>query len=192
MKKLFPSILVNICMLLAGILFIFVSGNPDVLNIVAIILGFVFIIPSLVYLCLVLFQKKEERNNTSTIGLLPAAGGLCFGVVLIVHPEIFNHALSIVFSILLIALGLFHIIYNAMSAKSVDIKPWAYIAPVLIAIAGVVTLLLSKNNQSLLILLTGISLILSAFATATTYHAERKAMKAANAPKAIEGKKEEQ
>ncbi len=180
MKSSYSTLLVNVCLLLAGITFLCFFKNKGVLDIVAQILGVVFIIPSLVYLCLIVFRSSEKRDNTDLTGIVPAVGGLCFGFVLLVKPELFNSVLSYVFSILLIALGMFHITYMLMSRKSMALQPWYYVFPVLITTAGILTLAVFNGEayHQLLILLTGISLILAALTALLEGLASRKAVKA--------------
>lgn len=187
MKKSYPSILINICLFLAGVLFLLFFNNDNVLKIVAIILGIIFIVPSLIYLGMVVSHHNEERDATKLMGIFPAIGGLCFGVVLDLKPELFSEILSVIFSVLLIALGLFHIVFMVMSTRRLKFKFWHYIIPLLIIISGVVTLLVTKGNLSLLILLTGISLILASFSTLIEYLAERKVQKAAKRVEAAAG-----
>lgn len=179
MKKSYPSILINICLFLAGVLFLLFYNNDNVLKIIAIILGITFIIPSLIYLGMVIFHNSQERSATELMGIFPAIGGMCFGVVLDLRPELFDETLSVIFSVLLIVLGLFHVIFMVMSTKRLKLKFWHYIMPLLIIIAGLVTLLVTQGNMNLLILLTGISLILASFSALIEYFAERKAQKVA-------------
>ncbi len=177
MKKSYPTLLINACLLMAGILFLMFYNNENVFIIIATILGIVFMIPSLLFLGMVTFKKDKQRRGTELMGIFPAVGGLCFGVVLCLKPELFTKVLGIIFSILLIAMGTFHLIFMASTTKQLKFKPWHYIAPVLIAAAGIVTLLIASDNTQLLTLLTGTSFILAAFSALIEFLAERRAGK---------------
>lgn len=176
-KKSYSTTLVNSCLLLAGIIFLCYFKNENVLAIVAQILGLVFIIPSLVYLCLVGINHNDKRDSTDLLGIFPAVGGLCFGIVLLLRPELFYSVIGYVFSIILTALGLFHIIYMLMSRKSMTLRAWYYALPVAITAAGLLTMFKFNGSEyrQLLVLLTGISLILAALTALLEALAQRKA-----------------
>ncbi len=178
MKKSYPTILVNICLLLAGVIFLcFFNTGARVLQAVTIILGIVFIVPSLIYLGMVCFQKAEARGAADLMGIFPAVGGLCFGATLCMRPGSFGSIIIDIISILLIALGLFHLIYLMMSQRRLAI-PWGYyVAPAVIALSGVMALLPMRGNLEFLFLATGVSLILSSFTALLEGLAERRRQK---------------
>ncbi len=173
MKKAFPALLINLILLAAGVLFLFFSkdnGN-ELMKIVAQILGIVFIIPSLLFAGMVSLQRAE-RKIIEFMGIIPAIGGLCFGIVLTLRPELFKGALSIIFSILIIILGIYHLLYMVMSHNRLKFKPWHYAAPLAIAIAGVVTLFITQEDTTLLIKITGMSFIFAAISWGIEYMTE--------------------
>ncbi|MBR5101563.1 MAG: DUF308 domain-containing protein, partial [Muribaculaceae bacterium] len=180
--------------------FLIYFKNENVLVIVAKILGIVFIIPSLIFLCVTGIQRSKDKKamvaaamnnekpkkpvrNTGTnnllLGVLPAVGGLCFGGVLLLKAEIFSGVLSDVFAILMIAFGLFHAVYMLAASHNAPIKAWYYIFPVLIMVGGIVTLFLlnAKENASTIVLITGLAMIISAVCAVFEYIAESAAAK---------------
>lgn len=165
-KKLLPTVLVSLCFLLAGIIFIAYSSSADVYTIVETVLGIVFIVPSILYVCLIMSRHRDQRDMADYVGIVPSLGGLCFGVVLVLKPELFNSALSIVFAVLLIVLGMAHLVYMAISSSRLKIAWWYYIAPLAIAVAGIVLLLKSdiRDQQPWMVLTVGVAFVLSAVA----------------------------
>lgn len=97
--------------------------------------------------------------------------------MLLLRPELFYSVIGYVFSIILIALGLFHIIYMLMSRKSMTLRAWYYALPVAITAAGLLTMFKFNGSdyRQLLVLLTGISLILAALTALLEALAQRKA-----------------
>lgn len=166
-KSLFANLLVSICFLLAGIIFIAFCSSQDVYTIVETALGIVFIVPSILYVCLVMARHREQRGMTDYVGIVPAVGGLCFGVVLVLKPDLFIQALSIVFAVLLIVLGMFHLVYMAISGKRAKIVWWYYLAPLAVAVAGIVLLLKGdiRAEQATMVLVVGIAFVLTAATT---------------------------
>ena len=205
MKKLNPSLFINIFVLLAGIAFLIYFKSEHVLTIVAKILGIVFIIPSLIFLCVTGIQRSKEKKamaaaamsgdkqpkrpvktsvaNSLLLGILPTVGGLCFGIVLLLKAEIFSGVLSDVFAIFMIAFGLFHVVYMIAASSNAPIKGWYYILPVLIMVGGIVTMFVLKvpENTSTIVLITGLSMILYAVCSVLEYIAENAASKEAAA-----------
>lgn len=182
-RKFSFSLLIGIVFLLAGVLFLAYFNSANVMTLVAIVLGVVFVLPSLIYLCLVALRKRGQRDTTDLMGVLPAVGGLCFGVVLILRPQMFDAVLQLVFSTLLIVLGLFHIIYMLVSGKALHARWWWAICPLLVATAGVLTLLVPglQQNAPLVTLIIGVSFILFAFTEFLVWHGERRALRPAQA-----------
>lgn len=166
-KRSLPSLLAGLCFLLAGIIFITFCKSANVFAIVETVLGIVFIVPSLIYVCLVLSQQSDKRGATDYIGIFPAVGGLCFGVVLVLRPSVFDSALGIVFSILLIVLGIFHIVLMAVMAGHAKTPLWSYVPALAVAVAGIVLLLKEdvRSNQQVIVLVTGIAFVLSFIST---------------------------
>jgi uncharacterized membrane protein HdeD (DUF308 family) len=110
------------------------------------------------------------------MGVLPAVGGLCFGLVMILKPDKFDGILQLLMAVLLIVLGLFHVIYLMLSRKSLNVKGWYFICPIVVAICGMVSLMVPslRENVSAVVLMTGICLLLFNFTSLQEYLAERR------------------
>ncbi|MBO4803391.1 MAG: DUF308 domain-containing protein [Muribaculaceae bacterium] len=180
MKKVSINLLTNVVLLLVGIILMVFHGLPNVLVWGARVMGVMFVLPALVYLIMVAVRHNDARTSTDYMGVLPSVGGLCFGLVMILKANLFDGILQLLMGILLVALGLFHIIYLLMSRNSLKIKSWYYICPLVVVACGVLSLLLPalRNSVSTVVLLTGICLLLFNLTSLQEYLAERRVRRA--------------
>lgn len=198
-KKANLTLLVNVAVLVAGLCLVFFHNNVNVMKIIIVLLGVCIIIPSLVYMGMVLAKRREEGDMVRNIGIVPAAGGLCFGIVLLLQTEWFVHILGVIFGMLLIALGVFHTVYMLMMSKRAKVELWYYIFPVLMMVGGLLILIAFRapERAKMVVLITGIAMILFSFTTLLEHLADRRAVKTAaklaeaaraaeNAPKVID------
>lgn len=176
MKKVSINLLTNVILLLAGIILIIFHGVPSIMLWGCRVMGAMFMLPAVIYLVMVAVRHADARTSADYMGVLPAVGGLCFGLVMIIKANLFDGILQMFMGLLLVVLGLFHVIYLLLSGKSLKIKGWYYLAPVLVVLCGVLSLALPalRNNDSLVVLLTGICLLLFNFTSLQEYLAERR------------------
>lgn len=175
MKQISLNLLSNVLLLLVGILLIIFYTSADVLRWVAIVIGVLFLLPSLCYLCTIAFRRAEERRQVDMLGIIPSVGGLCFGIIMIAKPHLFTEVISLLMGVLMLVMGLFHIIYLLLSWRSLDLKLWYLMAPLMVTIAGIVVLASSgvRDDAALVALLTGVSMLLFNFTSVQEYMAER-------------------
>lgn len=180
MKKVSINLLTNVILLLAGIILIIFHAVPDILIWGARVMGAMFLLPAVVYLIMVAVRHADARTSADYMGVLPAVGGLCFGLVMIFKPDKFDEILQLLMGILLVVLGLFHIIYLLLSRNSLNIKGWYFICPIVVAICGMVSLMVPslRENVSAVVLMTGICLLLFNFTSLQEYLAERRVRRA--------------
>lgn len=184
MKKVSINLLTNVILLLAGIILIIFHGVPSIMLWGCRVMGAMFMLPAVIYLVMVAVRHADARTSADYMGVLPAVGGLCFGLVMIIKAHLFDGILQMFMGMLLVVLGLFHVIYLLLSSKSLTIKGWYYLAPVLVVLCGVLSLALPalRNNDSLVVLLTGICLLLFNFTSLQEYLAERRVRRAITQP----------
>lgn len=182
MKNISINLLTNVVLLLAGLLLIIFNNQPDLLDWVARIIGLMFMLPSIAYLMTIAMRRVPDKVNIDLLGVLPAVGGLCFGIIMVAKPQLFGGVLSIFMGALLIVLGVFHIIYLLLSHKSLDIKGWYFLLPLVVAVFGLVILFVNgfRSSDSTVVLMTGIGLLLFNVTSLQEYFAERRARR--NAP----------
>jgi hypothetical protein len=184
MKKVSINLLTNVILLLAGIILIMFHGVPNILLWGARVMGAVFLLPAIAYLVMVALRHADARTSTDYLGVLPAVGGLCFGLIMIIKAHLFDGILQLLLGVLLLALGLFHVIYLLLSRNSLKIKGWYYLAPVLVVLCGVLSLTVAplRENVSTVVLITGICLLLFNFTSLQEYLAEHRVRRAITNP----------
>ena len=184
MKKLSISLLTNVILLLAGVILILFCKVPDILLWGARVMGARFMLPAVVFLIMVAVRHADARTNADYMGVLPAVGGLCFGLVMMMKATKFDDILQLLMGVLLIVLGLFHIIYLLLSRGTLNIKGWYFLCPVVVAVCGVLSLALPalRNSLSTVVLITGICLLLFNFTSLQEYLAERRVRRAVTQP----------
>lgn len=184
MKKVSINLLTNVILLLAGIILIIFHGVPNVLLWGSRVIGAMFMLPAVAYLIMVAVRHSDARTSADYMGVLPAVGGLCFGVVMMVKAHLFDEILQLLMGVLLVVLGLFHIIYLLLSRDSLKIKGWYHICPIVVVLCGMLSLLLPslRSSVSTVVLITGICLLLFNFTSLQEYLAERRVRRAALQP----------
>ena len=180
MKRISVNVLTNVVLLLAGALLIVFYSLPDVMNWVARVMGGVFLLPSLAFLLMVALRKRDNRGATDFTGIMPAIGGLCFGLLMILKPGLFAGVLTMLMGTLLLVLGLFHLVFLLLSVRSIDVRGWYFLLPLLVTAAGAIILFVPdlRDHNNEVVLVTGISLILFNVTSFQEYLAERRTIKA--------------
>lgn len=184
MRRVSFNLLTNVILLLAGIILIIFHGMTGVLLWGSRVMGAMFLLPAIAYLVMVAVRHADARTSADYMGVLPAVGGLCFGLVMFFKPDKFDEILQLLMGILLVVLGLFHIIYLLLSRNSLNIKGWYFICPIVVAICGMVSLMVPslRENVSAVVLMTGICLLLFNFTSLQEYLAERRVRNAVTQP----------
>ena len=184
MKKVSINLLTNVILLLAGIILMVFHNVPDILLWGSRVMGAMFLLPAVAYLIMVAVRHADARTSVDYMGVLPAVGGLCFGLVMMLKPGKFDEILQLLMGMLLVVLGLFHIIYLLLSRGSLNIKGWYFLCPIVVALCGLLSLTLPSLRESLstVVLLTGICLLLFNFTSLQEYLAERRVRRAITKP----------
>lgn len=184
MKKLSINLLTNVILLLAGIILIIFHNVPTIMLWGSRVVGAMFLLPALIYLVMVAVRHADTRTSTDYMGVLPAVGGLCFGLVMIIKAHLFDGILQLLMGVLLLVLGLFHIVYLLLSRNSLSIKGWYYLCPLIVLLCGILSLTVAslQANISLVVLITGICLLLFNFTSLQEYLAERRLRRALSKP----------
>ena len=184
MKKVSINLLTNVILLLAGIILIIFHGVPNILLWGCRVMGAMFMLPAIAYLVMVAVRHADARTSADYMGVLPAVGGLCFGLVMMLKAHLFDEILQLLMGLLLVVLGLFHVVYLLLSHKSLNIKGWYYICPIVVVVCGILSLAVTslRDNVSMVVLITGISLLLFNFTSLQEYLAERRVRRALTRP----------
>lgn len=179
MKRISLNLLTNVLLLLVGIVLIIFYTQADVLRWVAVTIGILFVVPSIAFLSAVAFRPAEQRRPIDMLAVLPSVGGLCFGIIMIIKPYLFEGVISLFMGVLMLVMGLFHIIYLLLSWRSLDVKTWYIFAPLAVTLVGVLVLASQgvRGNVALVTLLTGVAMLLFNFTSFQEFMAERKLRK---------------
>ena len=184
MKKVSINLLTNVILLLSGIILIVFHNVPNILIWGSRVMGATFMLPAIAYLVMVAVRHSDARTSAEYMGVLPAVGGLCFGLVMMIKAHLFDEILQLLMGVLLLVLGLFHIIYLILSKNSLNIKGWYHVCPLIVVLCGVLSLLVPalRESVSTVVLITGICLLLFNFTSLQEYLAERRVRNAATQP----------
>jgi hypothetical protein len=176
MKKLSINLLTNVILLLAGITLIVFHTVPNILLWGSRVIGAMFLLPAIAYLVMVAMRHADARTSVDYMGVLPAVGGLCFGIVMMIKASLFDGILQLLMGVLLIVLGSFHIIYLLLSRNSLNIKGWYFLCPIVVTLCGMLSLMVTslRENIPMVVLMTGICLLLFNFTSLQEYLAERR------------------
>lgn len=175
MKRLSINLLVNIVLLLTGLLLLVFYAHPDVLQWLSRIMGLLFVLPALAYLLVAAFRRRPA-DSLATLGVWPALGGLCFGVVMILKSALFVSIIAMLMGGLLLALGLFHLVYMMLSHRAIGVKLWYYLLPLLV-LGGGASILWWKTvseSASMVTLISGVALLLFNVSSLQEYLAARR------------------
>lgn len=176
MKKVSVNLLTNVILLLAGITLIVFHTVPNILLWGLRVIGAMFLLPAIAYLVMVAMRHADARTSVDYMGVLPAVGGLCFGIVMMIKASLFDGILLLLMGVLLIVLGLFHIIYLLLSRNSLNMKGWYFLCPIVVTLCGMLSLMVTslRENIPMVVLMTGICLLLFNFTSLQEYLAERR------------------
>ena len=132
MKNVSINLLTNVLLLLVGVILIIFHAVPDLLVWAVRLMGTMFMVLAVVYMVMVAVRHAGARTSSDYMGVMPAVGGLCFGLVLMLKAPLFDAILQQLMGMLLVVLGGFHIVYLWMSRDKLKI------GGVFVALDGVV------------------------------------------------------
>ncbi len=177
-------ILSYIFTLIIGVLLIVYFNKTNIFEIIVVVIGVCFIIPSLTGIFMG-FSGKKQADGTRTprpwyVGT-SAIAGLVAGVLLVAMPDFFVKYLVYTFAVIMIFAGIIQILFLSAEGRDINGMPngW-YIVPWLTVAAGVVILLLGPDRiLSALTLVTGIVLTIysiNGLLSASAHKITRKSM----------------
>lgn len=173
------SLGVNVLVFVAGLLFVVLYfKGKGVFELVSIILGITFILTSCLSLISILTKERSYRREESAVSwwrMLPDAGGLALGVLLVAANEFFAKSLAFIFATLLI-IGALYKFWGLLSVRKTIVYPkWFYVIPSLILICGIVLFSIGIDAiQGVLSLIIGIAFIAYSINSLIEYVAYRR------------------
>ena len=156
MKGMNYSLMRIICALIIGLLLVLFPAQAG--EYLVITIGVVFLVPSLIGLIGYLVQKPENRLRFP----IEAVGSLLFGLWLVIMPDFFADLLTFVLGFILMMGGVQQIA-SLMAARSwMKVPGGFYVVPLLILIAGVVTLFNPTGVRSTAFIIIGVTCLVYA------------------------------
>lgn len=189
--------------LIIGALLLVFTGRTNLFEIIVIIIGILFIIPSLVLLFMGFQGKKGpdgQRESRPWYLGVTSVGGLIFGVLLVAMPNFFVNYLIYTMSILLILVGVAQVVNLSTSSTDVGGMSGAwYIMPWLTIAGGVAMIIIGPDRiADAVTIITGVLLVLyslNGLLGTEAHHTARKRIARAEADEAKafeDGKKAEE
>ncbi len=155
-----------------GALLIAFKGRGDLLTWIAVLIGIMFIIPSVYTLCVELFSRDKAR--VTPLAVITSLGGLGLGIAMCIVPEVFVGIFIYLFAALLILGGIYHVVFITWLARPFRLPLWFYIVPAVLIVTGIVILCNTVDaNASVIVLVTGIGFLLFAINSIMEYVATR-------------------
>ena len=121
MKSKLP-LLSNVFVFIVGLLLVVLHNRAAILEMIIIIVGIMFIVPSCLAL-IALFARKEKRMMSGVAGV-PIVGGLILGIALVAAPQFFVGFTAYTFAIVLILGGCLQIVGTAVVEPSGAFPDW--------------------------------------------------------------------
>lgn len=160
------NIITSILLLVAGIILIVQHDQIDLLGWIVMLMGVLFIIPSLYHLAMLLLRQCDnDAINRASRGpaIIAAVGGIGLGACMILRPEFFVGILVYLFAGILVLGGIIQLLLVAYGTRPLRAPWWMYVAPALITITGIVLLCTDIHAiESTVVLLTGIAFVMAA------------------------------
>ncbi len=151
--------------LIIGVLLLVFTGRTNLFNIIVMVIGALFVIPSVIMLFLGFAGKKEPdgtRQSRPWYVAVTAIGGLILGVLLLVMPGFFTKHLLYTLAVILILEGIAQIINLTGMGSDVGGTPagW-FIMPWLTVAAGVTVIIIGPERiADAITIITGIVMVL--------------------------------
>ncbi|MGM9803974.1 MAG: hypothetical protein ACI308_07340 [Muribaculaceae bacterium] len=175
MNGKFTLIVTTLVMLLLGVVMIVFHADDKMAEMIAIALGVLFLAPSLFSAIMLLFVNVpvEDSRYNPRYNLIPVIGGLSVGLVIVINAALFVPLLKYLFAVLLIVGGLYYVFYLVFARARVIVPSWYYVLPLLVTASGFAALSLPIDDNSLMFLISGISMLALAFTGVVVAFTER-------------------
>ncbi len=155
---LFTALIVGI----AGIAMIVLHKRLDIMEWIVIMTGVIFIIPG-VFSVLMGALSKQSKNSASIIA---GIGAIALGIIMCAMPAEFAGIMVIIFGVILIVSGGYHLCFVAWLSRPFVLPFYYYFIPILLIIAGVIVMFTSvRTINHIVLLITGIAFICSSVST---------------------------
>lgn len=168
------ALLCSLLILVAGVVLTIIYDR-DVFTGLIIALGIIFIVPGVINVVFLSgrshtmtksdgdIDKPRRRSRLDVLtGLISGAGSVILGITMIGWSELFVRFLPMIFAILLIIGGCFHLVAMAMAFRPVRLPMWLYVMPLALLAMGFTIIYLTALQPHHIVLIMGAGLILFA------------------------------
>lgn len=166
------ALLATLLILIAGII-LSIIHSFDVFKMIIITMGIVFIIPGVIVIATLSTLKQQECEATKVktnswvnimCSLVSGVGSVILGISMIGWNEAYMKFLPIIFGVIVILGGCYHICAMAMALRPIKLPLLLYIMPLLLLVMGAIIVFAPKEslNEHTIVLMTGASLIIFA------------------------------
>ena len=139
-------------------------------NMIIIIIGILFIIPGIVTLINYWIRKSKEGMKLPSYILIESTGSILLGLCMALIPEFFTAFFMYCLGFLLVLGGITQIISLVNIQRNIPISLYYYITPILILIAGIITVLNPFETQDAILIMFGICAIIYGITELVNYY----------------------
>lgn len=163
MKNVNYSLMRTICALVIGLVLVLFPAQAG--EYLVLTIGIVFMVPSLITLIGYFVQKPEGRFRFP----VEALGSLLFGLWLVIMPGFFADLLTFVLGFILMLGGVQQVASLMAARKWMPVPGGFYVVPVLILLAGLVSLFNPTGIRSTVFVIIGIASLCYALSELLTW-----------------------
>ena len=168
MYKLKNTIVRSIVAIIIGI--VLIKWPRLAPNMIIIIIGILFIIPGIVTLINYWIRKSKEGMKLPSYILIESTGSILLGLCMALIPEFFTAFFMYCLGFLLVLGGITQIISLVNIQRNIPISLYYYITPILILIAGIITVLNPFETQDAILIMFGICAIIYGITELVNYY----------------------
>ena len=162
------ALIISSLIMVAGVALTIVY-TMEVFTYIIIALGVAFIIPAIVNMVMASTKTSTESENKSAkiqrfSGLISSVGSIIFGVTMIGWSHLYVPFLPMIFGIILILGGSFHLCAMALAFRPTRLPLWLYSMPLVLIAMGFAIIYLENTTLSpqYIVLISGVGLIIFA------------------------------
>lgn len=160
MKTMNYSLIRTICALVIGL--VLVLWPDAAASYIVITIGVLFLIPGLITL-ISYFAAKPRKGQSSPRFPIEGIGSLLFGLWLVAMPDFFADVLMFLLGFILMLGGVQQIASLSMARRWMRVPAGFYVIPILILLAGLISLFNPTGVRNTVFLIIGASSLIYAF-----------------------------
>lgn len=160
MKKYGANLVINVVLLIVSVVFLALLGSTNVLKLVTCAVGVLLLVTSFLFLVQQYMKKNNEtEKNGFSLGLIPSAGSLFFGFLMLHSPETYCPLLGKLLGLSLCILGSYLGITVLKTTKKMILPKWFLVVAGAIFVFGffIVVFNFVSKHDTLVIVMTSLA-----------------------------------